>query len=171
MKDGTFVIAEEILLIEHVREDALVQTKLTKTEQTYFKGIFRSKYKFGVQMRLSHIEDAESTPAFGILVRDYNEQEHLRIRFSKQEQKWALIVESEGLTPVVNRVLALPENFDPATWHTLHLRQHNPHIHIYLDGSLILSINGIEQPTQPGLTTHNAAIEFNNVWQTASYAR
>jgi hypothetical protein len=171
IKDGTFVITEEILLVDHVREDALVQTELTRTEQTHFKGIFRSKYEFSAQMRLSHSEDAASTSAFGILVRDFNEQEHIRIRFSKPVQRWALIVESAGMIPAVNRVLALPEDFDPTTWHILHLIQRNQQIHIHVDGSMILSINGIEQPTQPGLTTHNAAVEFNNIRQTASYAR
>ncbi|GHO83359.1 hypothetical protein [Dictyobacter formicarum] len=159
------MIADQTLVSNwHVQEDALVQTEFSHGERTILKGSLLEQFEFGATLRLSeHNED--TTPALGILAQ-YSEQEKLYVRLLKRQERWTLAVESMGIAPVVNRVISLPDTFNPTEWHTLHLVQDQAQTHIHLDGSEVLSITETARPAQPGLVTVNAAAAFSRVWQT-----
>ncbi|GCE19981.1 hypothetical protein [Dictyobacter kobayashii] len=163
------MIADQTLVSNwHVQEDELVQTELSHGEHTMLKGSALEQFEFGATLRLSK-HNAEALPSLGILVQ-YSEQEKLYVFLFKQQERWALAVETTGVAPVVNRVIALPETFDPAEWHTLHLIQDQEQSHIHLDGTKVLMISEANRAAQPGLITVNAAAEFSRVWQKGSNA-
>ncbi|BCL81072.1 hypothetical protein ccbrp13_35370 [Ktedonobacteria bacterium brp13] len=149
---------------QHVQEDDLVQSTFSTREQIYIKGAALARYTFGTTMRLNDAPEG-TLPAFGILIH-YEEHENLRFRISMLNERWVLIVESEGLTPAINRIMRLPESFDPSAWNTLQLVQQDEHADIDLNGTTLLSIIDGARIGQPGLTTHNASVEINKVWQT-----
>lgn len=159
------MITEEAVLTTYIQENVLAQTELSAIEQNDLKGAALVEYSFSATMRLAHSNDSVM-PAFGIMTHATG-QEIIRVRLSKQTGRWSLIIENEGSTPAINRVLALADTFDPTDWHTLSLVQRNTQVHISLNGSPVLSIIDAVRITQPGLTTQNAGVEFINVRQTA----
>ncbi len=159
------MIADQTLVSNwHVQEDALVQTEFSHGERAILKGSSLEQFEFGATMQLGE-HNEEATPALGILAQ-YSEQEKLYVRLLKQQERWTLAVESMGIAPVVNRVITLPDTFNPTEWHTLCFVQDQEQSHIHLDGSEVLSINETARPAQPGLIIVNAAATFNRVWQT-----
>lgn len=149
---------------QHIQEDDLVQSDFTTKEQIYIKGAALARYTFGSTMRLNDAP-AGTIPSFGILLH-YEDRENLRIRFSLQEERWALFIESEGIIPAINRILPLARDFEPSDWHTLQVLQKDEHLQIILNDALLLSVIDGARIGQPGLTIQNASVEINKIWQT-----
>jgi hypothetical protein len=143
--------------------DTLVQTDSSHVPHTLLQGTALRDFEFGAAMRLKHAANNEY-PTFGILAQ-YNEEERLIIRFLQQEERWVLAIESEGMKPAVNRVLALSETFDPGALHRLNIIQHRCQTHILLDDNEVLVVVYTTQASQPGLMTQHASVEFTHIWQ------
>ncbi len=147
----------------NTQSDELEQVDFTYDEHIMLKGIALTEFEFGASTRLRHTEGA-GQPEFGIQLQ-YAPQEKLQIQFSKHDENWKLAVTSEGLAPVINRVLALPASFQAEQWHTLHIVQQKEQIHLYLNNDYVLAISEQARTAQPGLVTHNAAADFMNIKQ------
>ncbi|GCE05901.1 hypothetical protein [Dictyobacter aurantiacus] len=157
------IAAKTLVSNWHVQEDTLVQTEFSYGERTILKGSPLERFEFGATMRLDeHKEGVVAT--LGILAQ-YSEQYKIFVHLLKQQEHWVLAVESTDIDPVINRVVALPETFDLAAWHTLRLIQEQEQIHIHLDGTHVLSINEPARTAQPGLIITNAAASFSHIWQ------
>ena len=124
---------------QNTQSDELEQVHFTSEEQIILKGNALSELEFGASMRLRHTEEAEA-PEFGILLQ-YAATERLRVQFLKNSESWKLAVTSEGIAPVINHVLSLPDSFKAEQWHTLSMTQQAEQIQLYLDEEHVLVIS------------------------------
>ena len=146
----------------------LEQVDFTYDEHIMLKGVALTEFEFEASTRLRHAEET-GQPEFGIQLQ-YAAHEKIQIQFSQHHGSWKLAVTSEGITPVINRTLALPANFEAEQWHTLHIAQQAHHLQLSLDGAYVLAISEPARVAQPGLVTHNAAADFMNVKQIELHA-
>ncbi len=151
---------------QNTRSDELEQVHFTSEELIILKGNALSEFEFGVSMRPRHMEEA---PEFGILLQ-YAATERLRVQFLKSSESWKLAVTSEGIAPVINHVLSLPDSFRAEQWHTLSMAQQAEQIQLYLDEEHVLVISEAARIAQPGLLVHNAAADFAGIWQKELHA-
>ena len=145
------------------QSDELEQVHFTSEEHIILKGSALRAFEFGASMRLHHTEE-EGQPELGILLQ-YTPQERLQIQFIQLDGNWKLAVTSEGIAPVINHVLALPNDFKAERWHTLSVTQQEEQIQLYLDETYVLAISETARTAQPGLITRNAAADFAGIWQ------
>ncbi|GCF09084.1 hypothetical protein [Dictyobacter arantiisoli] len=161
------MITEQIVFLDwHLQEDTLTQIASTAGEQIILKGTALPQFEFGATLRLiAPLSEGQS--ALGILAH-YSNKARLLIRFIQQQERWALAVETVGVAPVVNRVIALPADFDPADWHTLRLIQQVEQTDIYLDGTAILRVLETAYIAQPGIYVNNAGAEYSHISQSSN---
>lgn len=122
-------------------------------------------FEFGASMTLQHASD-EAQQAYGIVLQ-YNEEEQLFIQFLQQQERWVLALESIGISPIINRVLALSPSFDPHEQHALRIKQQSEQFVIFVDDSEVLIVNESFRALQPGLFTHNVSVAFTAVQQSS----
>jgi hypothetical protein len=146
---------------QDTQSDELEQVHFTSEEQIIVKGNALSEFEFGASMRLRSMEEAL---AFGIVFQ-YAATERLQAQFIKSNDSWKLAVTSEGIAPVINHVLSLPNGFRAEQWHTLSMVQREEQIQLYLDEEHVLVISEATRTAQPGLLVHNAAVDFAGIWQ------
>ena len=158
---------QTILSHGDTQSDELEQVHFTSEEQIILKGTALPEFEFGASMRLRSTEEMDQ-PEFGIVLQ-YATQERLQIQFIKQDKGWKLAATSEGITPVINHVLTLPDSFKAMQWHTLSITQQEEQIQLYLDEKYVLAISEPARTAQPGLIIHNAAADFAGVWQKILY--
>lgn len=137
------------------------------TEATHYalKETTLDLFAFGANMALEH-GSAEEQQGYGVVLH-YNEHEKLFIQFFKQQDRWTLAVESAGIAPVINRVLALSPAFNPSEQHALRMIQQSEHVVIFVDGNEVLTVSEAFRPVQPGLFTHNVSVAFTAVEQSS----
>ncbi len=146
-------------------ESILVSTTNQAHEQYLLHDTPLVQFEFGVTMTLQHTDDAEPQ-AYGLTMQ-YSDSAHLSIQILKQGTRWNFAVESNGIYPVINRVLFLPQDFLPVEPHTLRLLQQSEQMTVWLDGRELLTINEHAHRAQPVLFTRNVTVTFTDVWQTA----
>jgi arabinan endo-1,5-alpha-L-arabinosidase len=148
----------------HIQDGALEQTGTLPGEQILLKGPTYLEYEFGVTMRL-HRASEQAQPAYGV-VSWHNAERCLFVRFQKKSVGWVLVVENAETVSPLNKVVELPDTFDPATWHTLRIVRQDERLTIYLDGPEVLAITLPLLPERVGLVTCDAGVAFTGVWQT-----
>jgi hypothetical protein len=160
-------ISKAICLEAAMNTEITLLENVDVTEGTHYalKETALDLFAFEANMALQH-GNAEEQQAYGIVLH-YNEQEKLFIEFLKQQDRWTLAVESTGIAPVINRVLALSSSFNPSEQHTLRIVQQSDHVVILVDGNEVLKVSEAFRLVQPGLFTHTVSVAFTDVEQAA----